>query len=167
MNELTVAAVAKNTYHVEVIRDGQLLFQDTIENLIPKEGLDEILTQYYKGDGYTAAFYVGLKGTGTETADDTMASHASWSELTSYDEAARPALTLGTVSGQSVDNSSNKAAFTLNDTLVIAGAFISTSATKGGTAGVLAGVGDFSSGSRTLRAGDIVRVTTTFTQASG
>ena len=112
---------------------GNLKWDDRFKNLVVNTGLDDILDKYWKGSGYTAAFYVGLiDASPTIAAADTMASHAGWAELSAiYDEAGRQALTLGTVASQAVDNSASKAQFAINtDSQSIGGAFISTDATN-------------------------------------
>jgi len=125
-------------------------------------GGNDLLTQYFKGSAYTAAWYVGLKGTGTPVIGDTSASHASWSEDTTYSNATRPAISLGTPASKSVDNSASPAAFTINGTTTIYGAFLISVSTIGGTTGILYGVGDFAS-SQAVASGDTLDVTITLT----
>lgn len=141
---------------------------EDINNLVPTVGLNDILDKYWKGSTYTAAFYVGLiSATPTIAAGDTMASHAGWTEITAYDEAARQALTLGTVSGGSVNNSASRAVFTMDASQTVGGAFISTVSTKGDNTGVLASAAAFNEGNRGPTAdGDIIRVTATITATS-
>lgn len=145
--------------------DGKEKWREVNENLVVNVGLDDVLSSYFKGSGYTAAHYVGLKGAGTPVAADTMASHSSWSEITSYDEATRPSLTLGSVSSQSVNNSASKALFTQNAGTSIVGAFLNTNNTRGGTTGTLYGAVDFSS-PQTVVIGDVLLVTVTLTAAA-
>ena len=96
-----------------------------------------------------------------------MSSHSGWNEVTAYDETSRPALSLGTVSNKSVDNSANKAEFTINaNDTTVGGAFITTDSTKGGTSGTLYGVGAFSAGDKTLDDGDLLQVTITLTASA-
>lgn len=153
-------------------KTGKLKWVDTIENLVTNEGLDEILDKFYKGSGYTASFFVGLTdGTPTFAAGDTAAtigdSSTEWAEVTDYDEATRQALTLGSVSGQSVDNSASKAVFTIDsDATTIGGAFIITNNTKGGSAGELIGGGAFTAGDKSLDDDDVLNVTVTCTAAT-
>lgn len=144
--------------------EGNIKWIEEIENLTTTVGLNDMLTQYWKGSAYTAAFYIGLKGTGTIAAADTAASHAGWTESTAYSNANRPALTLGTVAAGSVDNSASLAVFNINATATIAGAFIITNNTKGGTTGTLVGASDFAS-SRSVLSGDTLSVQFTLTQA--
>lgn len=147
---------------------GRLKWADEVSNIVPNGGLDDLLDKYLKGSAYTAAFFVGLTdGTPTTAAGDTMASHAGWAEVTAFTESVRQALTLGSVSGQSVDNSASKATFSINaDSTTIGGAFVATNNTKGGTAGVLYSVAAFNAGDKALDNGDTLNVTVTLTAAS-
>jgi len=147
---------------------GNLKWTHVEDNIVTNAGLDDILDKYYKGSSYTAAHYVGLTdGTPTVAAGDTMASHAGWTEVTAYDEANRPTLTLGTVSSQSVDNSASKASYTISTNgTTIGGAFISTDDTKGGTTGTLVSAVAFDSGTdKGLDDNDVLNVTVTATMA--
>lgn len=173
MKKDTTAAVQfENHYHVECYdKDGNLKWEEKIKNLIVNEGLDDILDKYLKGSSYTAAFYVGLTDDAPETspgadAADTMASHAGWTEATGYSESVRQTLTLGTVSGQSVDNSASKASFSMNATDTIGGCFITTDSTKAGSSGTLYSVAAFTGGDRAVVNGDTLNVTATLTAAS-
>jgi len=169
---LSGGAVMPRTFHTLqcIGPDGAVKWEETIENLTVNTGLADMLSRYWKGNAYTAAFYVGLKGSGTIAAGDTMASHAGWSEVQAYTQAGRPALAFGAVTGTttaSVDNAASPAAFGINAAnTVVAGAFITTDATKGGTAGTLIGASDFAA-SRTMQAGDTLNVTTAMTNQSG
>lgn len=158
----------KNTYVFEAFRNGKLLWREEIENILVNTGLNDLLDKWLKGSGYTAAFHVGLvDGTPTINAADTMASHAGWAEVTAYDETTRQALTLGSVSSQSVDNSASKATFTIStNSTTIGGAFLTTNNTKGGTSGTLIGAAAFSVGDRTLDDGDTLNITVTLTAAN-
>jgi len=167
--QTALARVLKTHFHI-VARDpqGNIKWTDEFDNLVVNAGLDDSLDKHLKGSSYTAAWYVGLTdGTPSVAAGDTMASHAGWTEVTAYDEANRQTLTLGSVSGQSVDNSASKAVFTVstNDT-TIGGAFITTDDTKGGSSGTLYGGGAFSAGDKTLDDDDTLTITVTLTAAA-
>lgn len=168
MNGTTAMIALENHYHVECIApDGKLKWEDEFDNLVTTEGLNDNLTQYLKGSGYTAAFYVGLTdGTPTPAAGDTMSSHAGWAEVTDYSESTREALTLGTASAGSIDNSASKASFSINGTATVGGAFVTTNSTKGGTTGTLYGVGAFTGGDKSVSNGDTLNVTVTCTAAA-
>lgn len=149
-------------------KDGTFKWRDTIKNLVVDVGLDDVLDKYLKGSTYTAAHYVGLTdGTPTAAAGDTMASHTGWAEVQLYDEAVRQTATWGAVSGKSVDNSANKAAFTIStNATTIGGCFIATSSTKGESGSTLYGVGAFTAGDKLLDDGDVLNVTVTATAAA-
>jgi hypothetical protein len=154
----------KNRYDVKCYdKDGNLKWEDYVENLVVTAGLTDSLDKYLKGSTYTAAHYLGLTdGTPTANAADTMASHAGWVEVTAYDEAVRQTLTWGTVSAGSVSNTASPAVFTIStDSTTVGGAFVTTNSTKGGSAGTLYGVGAFTGGDKTLGDGDTLNVTVT------
>ena len=158
--------------HYEIVcrdRTGALRWQDAFDNLVVTAGLNDSLTQHFKGSSYTAAWYVGLtSATPTVAAGDTMASHAGWTEVVAYDEAARPALTLGTASGGSISNTASPARFTVSTNgTAIGGAFVANNDTKEGTTGTLYGGGALANGNRTLADGDTLDVTITLTAAAG
>lgn len=138
-------------------RDGNLKWTETVHNLVTDAGLDDLLSKYFKGSSYTAAFYAGLKSTGTPSAADTLASHVSWTEITGY-TGNRQTLVLGSVTGQSVDNLASKAVFPITADATIAGAFVASVAS--GTSGVLYGVANFST-SRDLKIDDDLKLTIT------
>lgn len=148
--------------------EGNIIFDETVKNLITNAGLNDLLDKYLKGSAYTAAFHVGLTdGTPTVAAADTMSSHAGWAEVTAYSESVREVLTLGTVASQSVDNSASVAQFSINaDSTTIGGAFLTTNNTKSGTTGTLYAVAAFSGGDLTLNNGSTLDVTVTLTAAS-
>jgi hypothetical protein len=155
------------TYLVEAFdRHGNPKWTERVHNLVPTAGLNSLLDCYLKGSGCVATWYVGLKGAGTIAAGDTMASHAGWSEIHStYSESVRQTLTLGSVSGGSVNNSASKATYTFTGSATVAGIFLTSVSTKNGTTGTLFSVADFSS-ARTVASGDLLRVTATVTATS-
>lgn len=127
------------------------------------EGLNDSLDKHFKASAYTASWFVGLTtGSPTFANPDTMASHSGWTEFTGYSESNRQALTLGSVSGGSVNNSASRAVFTMNTTGTVGGAFVTTSNTKGGSTGLLYGGGSFT-GNRSVLSGDTLSVTVTLT----
>ncbi len=166
-NRVSIGILRKTHYKVECFRNGELIWTDDFDNIVVNEGLDDSLDKHLKGSGYTAAWYVGLTdGTPTVIAGNTMAVHAGWVEVTDYDEVTREVLTLGAVSGQSVDNSASKAQFTINGTVTVGGAFVTTANDKGGGTGTLYGAGAFTTGDRALLAADVLNVTVTLTAAA-
>lgn len=154
--------LAKNTYRIRCHRNGKLIWEEKINNLVVDEGLNDVLSQYFKGSSYTAAHYMGLKGAGAIAAANTLASHAAWAEITAY-SGDRKAITLGAVASQSVDNTASPCQFTFTGSAAVDGIFVATVAT--GTSGVLFGAADFAA-TRNVIANDVLSIDATFTQAS-
>lgn len=162
------SAKGGGVYHIQCFdKDGLLKWEDTTHNLVVNEGLQSMNTQYFKGVGYSAAFYVGLvtgPGSGTTyTAADTLASH-SWIEFTNY-SGSRKVATFGTATTADpsvISNSASPASFAITSSGgVVAGAFLCT--VSSGTAGVLFSEADFQSpGDRTVVSGDTLNITYTF-----
>jgi hypothetical protein len=140
--------------------EGNIRWEDGFPNLVVTTGKNDLLNKYFLGSAYTAAFFVGLKGVGTIAAGDTMASHAGWTDITGYSNATRPAFTAASSTAGSSTNSASPAVFNINATNTIAGCFITTSSTVGGTAGTLFSAADFAS-SRAVLSGDTLTVTYT------
>jgi hypothetical protein len=139
--------------------DGSVRWEDALSNLVVTVGKNDLLNQYFRGSSYTAAFFVGLKTAGSISAADTMSSK-SWTEITDYSNATRPAFTAAVASGGSTDNSASPASFNINGTATVGGCFITTDSTKGGTTGTLFSATDFST-SRSVLSGDTLTVTYT------
>lgn len=136
--------------------------------IVTTAGKNDLLTQYFKGSAYTAAWFVGLVDGGTTptyAAGDTMASHAGWTENVGYSNANRVTWTGGTASAGSIDNSGSPAAFNINATGTIAGDFVVSNSTKSGTTGVLYSESNFTQGNRSVVSGDTLNVTATETAA--
>jgi len=147
--------------------DGQFKWADTFHNLVVNQGLQDMNSQYFKGSGYTAAWYLGLvtgPGSGTTyAAGNTLASHSGWTENTAY-TGNRKAVTFGTATTADpsvIDNSAAPSSFTMNaNAQVIAGAFLCS--VSSGTSGILFSAGDFSGGDKTVDSGDTLAVTYSF-----
>lgn len=160
--------------------DGNFKWKETIKNLVTTEALNHVLDVTFKGGTAEANWYVGLKATGSPTPADTGAnlptSNANWSEYVDYyvnspaEPDARPALTLGTISAGSVDNSASVATFNIESPAGdVFGVFVTDGNVKNSNsnADILYGVGDFTGGAKTgLAAGDTLNVTVTLTATS-
>lgn len=139
-------------------KNGNLKFYERGHNLIVNDGLNHILNVIMNGGTQILTWYVGLKNSGTISASDTMASHAGWTENSSYSEATRLEYVEATSTSQLISNSANVATFTFSaDGLTIAGAFLSSGSVKGGTTGTLLNAMDFAS-PRSFDTGDILNV---------
>ncbi len=149
----------------------KLKWVEDTHNLVTTEGLNDVQTKYFKASGYTAAFYVGVinnSPTPTLAGADTAAQIGGsndWTECTAYDEATRQALTLGSASAGSINNSAAKATFTINGSVTLYGCFLSTAAAKNSASGVLYGEVAFLA-PRVVIAGDTVTVAITLNAAS-
>lgn len=147
--------------------NGNLKWTDSFHNLVVNQGLQDMNTQYFKGAGYTAAWYVGLvtgPGSGnTYAAGNTLASHAGWTENTNY-SGNRKAATFGTATTldpSQISNSASPAVFTMtSNAQTIAGALLCS--VSSGTSGVLFSVGSFAGGDKLVDSGDTLTVTYTF-----
>lgn len=149
--------------------NGNLKWEAESHNLVVNVGLKDMNEKYFTGSAYTAAWYIGLYGAAASNnpaAGDTMASHGGWTEETGYSNATRPAATFGTSTTADpsvISNTSSPAAFSINASATIGGAFLTSNDTKGGTTGTLFSAADFASpGDRTVASGDTLNVTYTF-----
>lgn len=166
----------KNTYKITCRRsadDPTILWEETVENLTVNQGLNDILTKYFTGSSYTAAWYVGLINNASFSAlaagDTSQQINGSngWIEDTAYSASVRQTLTLGSVSGGSVSNSASPASFTMNASGTLNGAFIATTSTQGAGAGGTILYGEASFGStQPYSSGNVITVTITLTMVS-
>jgi len=152
--------------------DGQFKWSDSFHNLVVNEGLQDMNSKYFKGSGYTAAWYLGLvtgPGSGTTyAAGDTLAVHAGWTENTAYTTTGgagvRAAVTFGTATTADpsvIANTASPSVFTMtSNAQTIAGAFLASSSS--GTSGVLFSAGDFTGGDKLVDSGDSLSVTYSF-----
>jgi hypothetical protein len=154
-------------------KDGNLKWTAESKNLVVNAGL-----AYMAGTALTSvtqitSFFLGLYGAGasnTPAAGDTMASHAGWTEDTTYSNATRVAATFVTATTANpsvVTNSASPAVFNINGTTTIGGAFLTSGSVKGGTTGTLFSAADFGSpGDRSVVNSDTLSVTYTFSLAA-
>jgi hypothetical protein len=151
-----------------------LAWKEEVPNLVVTEGKDDLLTNYLKGIGYTAAFYVGLidnagwtaYAAGDTASKITLAANPpttnGWQEGEPYSNATRVAWVGGTAAAGSIDNSLSPAAFLINATLTVRGGFLDTASGKHATTGVLYGEADFGT-ARAVLTGDTLNCTVTCT----
>ena len=147
--------------------DGQLKWTDTFHNLVVNEGLQDMNTKYFKGSGYTAAWYLGLvtgPGAGnTYAATDTLATNPGWNENTNYTGNRQAAVfgTATTADPSVISNSASQGVFVMTaNAQTIAGALLTTAVS--GTSGVLFSVGNFTGGDKVVDSGDTLSVTYQF-----
>jgi hypothetical protein len=162
-------AGASGVYTVVCIgADGVEKWRDEFPNLVVNAGLKLMNDTFFAGSAYTAVWYLGLitgPGSGTTfAASDTMSSHIGWTEDTTYSNTNRPTVTFGAASLADPSVIATSAtSFTINGATTVAGAFLTTNNTKGGTTGTLFSASDFTGGDRILASGDTLNVTYTFT----
>lgn len=141
--------------------DGNEKWREEKKNLIVTEGLNHILNTQFNAGTQVTTWYIGIKGAGTVAAADTLASHAGWSEVSSY-SGTRKEWTEGAASAGSMTNATS-VDFSITGTATCAGAFLCS--VTSGTAGTLYGAVDFGT-SRSVISGDTLQVTVTVTAAS-
>lgn len=135
-------------------------------NIVVNQGLDYFLDVGLSDGTADNTHYIGIfEGDYTPVAGDTAANIATNStESTAYDEANRQTWVEPGVSGQAITNTASKAAFTMNASKTIYGAFLVSSNVKSGTAGTLIAAGRFAS-SRAVVSSDVLEVTYELTAA--
>jgi hypothetical protein len=164
------ATRAGGVFHVQCFdKDGNLKWEERNHNLVVNEGLQSMVSVYLDASTQITTWYIGLvegPGSGTTfSANDTIATHGGWTELTpgtAY-TGNRKTATFGTATTADpsvIDNSASPADFAILGTYTVAGAFLASVAT--GTSGVLFSASDFTGGDRSVISGDTVRVTYTF-----
>jgi len=160
-------AKAHTHHHVELRdKDGRLKWAEDFENLVTTEGLNTLLDATFKTGIAEPAWFVALVDGAQDpayAAADIMTSHVGWIENVLYDEEARQDFTPGEIAGGAVDNSDQRAIFTITGDGSIAGCFLTDDAVKEATDGHLYGVGAFTGGARNVETGDTLRVTSTLT----
>jgi len=147
-------------YTIECIdKDGNVKWTEEVHNIIPTDAQNYFITASITGGTRYTTWYVGIYTNNyAPVASDTMATFAaSASEVTTYDESARPTFTPGSVASGLVTNYDNAAEFTLNADATVRGGFIASSSTKGGTTGLLLSAALFAS-ARSVLNGEGLRV---------
>lgn len=119
---------------------GEVRERGLVKNGITTAALDLILNDWFRSGTPPSAFYVGLINAvsfGGVAGSDTMASHANWTELTDYSQAARVTWAPAASTARKLTTAS-PLTFSINAAdKQIAGIFVTTNNTKGGTTGTL------------------------------
>ena len=147
--------------------DGSIIWSQEFKNGTTNVGLDNVLSVYLGAGSQTLTWFMGLidnAGFSTLAAGDTISSHAGWSESTVYSESVRQTWNPAAVSGQVISNTTS-VNFSINGTVTIAGAFLVSNSTKGGSTGILWATGQFTS-AQALISGQTLRVTYTCTASA-
>jgi hypothetical protein len=159
-----LAVAPTSVYDVVCVRASRVAWREAFGNLVTTAGRNVLLDACFKTGGMAAnAWFVGLVSAASFTAfalGDTMASHAGWLESTAYSNTTRPAYVPGAIAAAAVSNAVVRAVFTVNATATVQGAFLTDTATKGGTLGILYGGGALVV-PRLILIGDVLNVTIT------
>lgn len=161
----------KSSWKWEHWRDGELLDRWEESNICSDEGLNHLLGSTFSGVTQVTDWFVLIYNTNTTPSSNMTYAVPVFTESTHYSGATRPVWQDGGVSSQSVDNSANKASFTMNTGETIYGSALvgggTAATTKGDVAGggTLYNVSDFSGGSKTVASDDVLKVTVTLTAA--
>lgn len=145
---LPVAALAVGgIFHLDHVRDGEVIDRIECPNLVTNEGLDHILNTVFTGSLQVSTWFLGLfEGNYTPVAGITAATiTAASTESIAYDETTRRPYDEAAASGQSITNAASKATFTMNASKTIYGAFLVSNSTKSATSGVLMSAARFGS----------------------
>jgi hypothetical protein len=132
-------------------------------NIVVNEGLQHILDVTFAACAQVTTWHVGLINSAAApsiAAADTLASHAGWTENTSYDGNRKEFVDVRTA--QAVTNSASIASFSINTASNIHGGFLSEPST--GTSGVLLSGVAFAS-NKSASDGDTLEVTYSFSAA--
>jgi hypothetical protein len=159
-------------------KDGNLKWEDDMENTVMTLGKDALLTNALKGSAYTANVYVGLISANgyvsIPVAGDTLLSHATWAEAGSATVANganspsytnRATMTFGTASAGSLatsvtsDITIGTYAGTAKGAMIV---FNGATNVNGNTTGTLYAAGLFS-GDKAVVTSDVIKVSYTAT----
>lgn len=153
-------------------KDGNIKWQDHIDNLVTTVGKNHLLDNYLAGSAYTVTGpYMGLISSTSYSAvaaADTMASHAGWLEAGSANaptySGSRPTCAWSAASSGSKALSASLS-FSITGTGTVKGCFIvigsGASATVGNTGGTLLSAGLFSGGDKAVVSSDTLNVSYT------
>ena len=133
------------------------------KNLVVDEGLVYVLNTALTAVSQNASWFVSIyKNNYTPVPADTAALFpgvgVANEATTEYDEATRPSWTPDGSTLATATNSASPAAFTLNTTVSVYGAFLVSTSVKGGTTGTLCAASKFTA-VRNLVAADVLNIT--------
>jgi hypothetical protein len=163
-------------------KDGNLKWEDKIENLVMAVGKQLMLDTLLSGSAYTATVFMGLvsgASSPTYAAADTQSSHAGWLESGSANAPTysgtrkTPTFSSATSTGTTPSNVTTKTTssvvtFTFTGSGTVAGCFININGTSAidNTTGTLYSAGSFTGGNKTVANTDQLNVTYSTTATS-
>mgnify|MGYP001815347394 CR=1 FL=1 len=133
--DLNVGGVFK----FEHFRDGKKIDEWETKNQMTDEGLDHVLDVTVGNGTQISTWYVGLfKGNYTPDGSETGANvNSKATEATEYTLGTHVTYVDDAVSGQSISNTTTKASFTINATVTVYGAFLTSDSGKPNTTGTV------------------------------
>jgi hypothetical protein len=157
----------KGRYKIEHFRDGKLLHTEEFDNGVVDVGITDILDVAFrdaatKKTGWAIGF-IDNAGSPTLDPSDTMASHAGWTEFTSYSEVNRPAWAPDAAAAKAIVNGTARD-FNITASGTIYGTFCADDNTKGGAGGLLWATAALGT-PIPVNLGDLLRITYTVTGA--
>jgi len=163
--EMDTLLESKGHFVLEHWRDGTLLETIPFPNGATDVGKQYMLGATFNGTTPITTWYFGLldgtSGTPTLASGDTMASHPGWTEFVTYDEGNRQTWVKAINTLNNTMASSAAAQFTVSNAVsnpaYIAGGFLTSSSTRGGTAGTLWAHGLFPN-PVPVQAGDVFKI---------
>ena len=110
-------------------------WKETIHNLVVTEGLDDVLSVYFKSGTQSATWYIAIYSSDSTPAAGWTYAVPVCTEFTNYDESTREEWVEGAITTSSLDNSASPAEFTCTSgTNTIYGAMFDNVSTKGDVA---------------------------------
>lgn len=135
----------KGVFHCRLFDpDGNLIDEWESPNGTTILGKNDMLNAYFGGTTQTSTWYIGLidnTGSPSLSESDTLASHAGWTEITSYTGDRKE--WVDATAASKVKGTTTKAAFVANADFTAYGAFLCAAAT--GTSALLFNTSAFSS----------------------
>lgn len=146
-------------WHFEVSKNDGTVDRFHVDNLVPTEGLNFLLSLAFKSASAVPAWFISIfEGDYTPTESVTAATLPGLAtEITAYTPNTRPEFVDGPVTNGSVSNAAQLAEFTFTQQKTVRVLAMSSASAKGSTSGVLLSVVRLPS-PKTYDAGEVMRV---------
>lgn len=140
---------------------GKCVYRKVLTNIMPKEGVNHMEAVTLLGASQVTTWYLGLFANDhTPQWGDVMATFPGLAgEITAYDNPTRYALAFDNPVGGVVSNQTTPVLVEPTSAITVQGGFITSSAAKGATTGVLLSAVKETT-PRTVNPGEVLRVTT-------
>ena len=147
-------------YVLEHIRNGVVIDRMPFHNLVPTEGLTHMASVVFKSGTQVPTWYIGLfSGDFTPVPSSTAANFpGAATEFQGYAPSTRVEFNEGAVTAGVIDNTANKAEFSITTAATIYGAFMASAQAKGSVSGVLVSAARFPV-PKVVAVDDVLRVT--------